>query len=370
MADAEIILTDSRHNGIVALASGEKYPWAHTALRESGFQRGEAGIYYLPANESTASRTTVASLIRCAERHNTTVSVSSRQFIGDMANHVARLLPGQWDAQVEIYSHPLWQEDLVPWLWDSGELGRAVRTTRLPYAATLTNATTGTGLLLAERPGHQRDYLIGAFAPMPLEAGFADPHAPRSVVLPPSPGLAARAITERYLPTYDRAVHARSTDAVATALARLRSEHSTWTAMVASGQYSDATPLKFDALGSATEDLLDNAWRNFLAVLDHAPALLNRCRPATTPWPEDATALARLAGALADAEAVHEELASGVPLTRGERATRTWTPIETWLTHGETFLRQAHTCTPRVRNGLAPTATPRALPPGAPAPRR
>ncbi|MFH8635173.1 hypothetical protein ACH4CC_35695 [Streptomyces lydicus] len=87
-------------------------------------------------------------------------------------------------------------------------------------------------------------------------------------------------------------------------------------------------------------------------------------------WPEDGTAVAHLAGALADAEAVNEELAAGAPLTRGERATRTWTPIETWLTHSEAFLRQAHTFTPRVRNGLAAPAPPRALPPGTPAPRR
>lgn len=369
MADAQIILTDSRHNGVVALASGEKYPWAQTALEESGFRRGEAGVYHLPANQPTTSRTTVAGLIQCAERHNTSVSISSRQFIGDMADHIARLLPGQWDAQVEVYSHPVWQEDLVPWLWDSGELGRAVRATRLPYAATLTSAS-GTVLLLAERPGHQRDYLIGALSPIPVEEGFADPHAPRSVVLPPSPGLAARAITDRYLPAYYRAGHARSTDAVAMVLARLRSEHTTWTAMVGSGRYSDATPLKFDGLGAWTEEFLDNCWRDFLTVLDHAPSLLDRCRPATTPWPEDATALERLAVALADAKATHEELAAGVPLPRGELVTRTWTPIETWLTHGEAFLRQAHTCTPRVRSGLAAPAPPLALPPGAPSPRR
>lgn len=34
MADAQIILTDSRHNRIVALASGEKYP-GHTPLCKS-----------------------------------------------------------------------------------------------------------------------------------------------------------------------------------------------------------------------------------------------------------------------------------------------------------------------------------------------
>ncbi|WP_432141064.1 hypothetical protein [Streptomyces sp. bgisy084] len=366
MADAQIILTHSLHTGLVAIATGEKYSWAQTALKEHGFQRGEAGEYRLPRT----SHATMAGLTLRAERHRATISVSSRPFIGDMASGIAPLLPGQWNTQVDIYSHPLWQEDLVPWLWDSGELGRAVCAKRVPYAATLTNTETGTTLLLAERPGHPRDYLIGAFAPMPVEVGFADPHAPRSIVLPPSPGLAARAITDRYLPAYDRAVHAHCTDAVAAALARLRSEHSTWTTMVASGRYSDATPLDFDALGTSTEEFLDNSWRDFLTVLDHAPPLLTRCRPTTTQWPEDATALARLAGTLADAQAVHEELAAGIPFTREEHVTRTWTPIETWLTHGEAFLRQARTCAPQVRNSLAAASPPRALPPGTPAPRR
>ncbi|WP_406227676.1 hypothetical protein [Streptomyces anthocyanicus] len=39
MAEAQIILSHSRKSGIVAIASGEQYPRAHTALTESGFQR-------------------------------------------------------------------------------------------------------------------------------------------------------------------------------------------------------------------------------------------------------------------------------------------------------------------------------------------
>ncbi|MEU9288330.1 hypothetical protein AB0D57_27425 [Streptomyces sp. NPDC048275] len=78
---------------------------------------------------------------------------------------LARLLPGQWRASVEIYSHHAWQEDLVPWIWDSGELGRALQSERVPYAATLTDTVQGTTLLFIERPGRQLDYLVGAFAP-------------------------------------------------------------------------------------------------------------------------------------------------------------------------------------------------------------
>ncbi|MEU9189228.1 hypothetical protein AB0D14_32730 [Streptomyces sp. NPDC048484] len=44
MAEAQIILSYSQESGIVAVASGERYPWAHTALAESGFQRDDEGV--------------------------------------------------------------------------------------------------------------------------------------------------------------------------------------------------------------------------------------------------------------------------------------------------------------------------------------
>ncbi|MFE0087667.1 hypothetical protein [Streptomyces sp. NPDC058991] len=140
--------------------------------------------------------------------------------------------------------------------------------------------------------------------------------------------------------------------------------------MVASGRYSDATPLAIDALGAATEQFFDDAWREFQTILDHVPALLDRCRPTATPWPQDTDALAQLAAALGDAENVREELIGGTPLSLPERNTRTWPAIEAWLTHGEPFLRQARAAAPHQRPALVVSAPPRALPPGRPAPRR
>jgi hypothetical protein len=236
-----MVLAYSRDAGIVAIPSGTKYEAARTALETSGFQRGDAGVYRLQADDPDASRATVADLVRSAETHGVQVTTSSRRFIGDAARDIARVLPGQWDTQVEQYCHPVWQEDLVPHLWDSGELGRAVQSERIPYAATLTDTASGTTLLLIERPGRQLHYLVGAFAPEPFGEGYGDPHAPRSIVLPPFPGRAAQEITGRYLPAYDRAVHARRIATVAGALDRIRTEHDTWAAMVASGRYSDAT---------------------------------------------------------------------------------------------------------------------------------
>ncbi|MHA5054167.1 hypothetical protein [Streptomyces sp. SD15] len=282
---------------------------------------------------------------------------SSRRFIGDAARDLARQLPGQWHTSVEIYSHPAWQEDLVPWIWDSGELGRALQSERISYAATLTDMVQGTTLLFVERPGRQLDYLVGAFAPEGLDEGYGDPHAPRSIVLSPFAGRAAQAVTDRYLPSYEQAVHARRTATIAAVLRGIRSEHDTWQSMVASGRYSDATPLSAAALGAATEEFLDHAWRRFLTVVDHAPTLIDRCHPASIPWPDDAATLSRLADAVIDAETLLDDVVQGSPLAPQEHRARAWPTIETWLTDGEIFLRQARMSAPHRRPAL-PVAAP------------
>ncbi|WP_405747174.1 hypothetical protein OG422_28995 [Streptomyces sp. NBC_01525] len=252
MADAQIFLSHSRV-GIVAIAVGERYPWARSALAESGFRLGKDGVYRLPADASGA---TTSDLVRCAVRHRVSVRTSSRRYVGDAARDIASLLPGRWRARVEVYSHPVWQEDLVPWVWDSSELGRVLQTERIPYAATLIDAVHGTTLLLVERPGRQLDYRLGAFGTERLDEGYGDPHAPRSIVLSPLPGRAAHAVVHRYLPAYEHAVHARRTTAITTALQDIRAEHDAWQTMVASGRYSDDTPLSAAALGDAAQEFL------------------------------------------------------------------------------------------------------------------
>lgn len=106
----------------------------------------------------------MAKLLPFARRHRATVQVSGRPYLGDIADQIAARLPGRWTAQVEIYSNPLWQEDLLPYLWDRGDLARSVKDRRMPYAAKL-DSDTGIELLLAEHgPDPERGYLIGAFA--------------------------------------------------------------------------------------------------------------------------------------------------------------------------------------------------------------
>ncbi|GAA2920061.1 MULTISPECIES: hypothetical protein [Streptomyces] len=131
--------------------------------------------------------------------------------------------------------------------------------------------------------------------------------------------------------------------------------------MNASGRYSDATPLSAAALGAATELFLDHAWRRFLTVVDHAPTLLDRGRPASSPWPDDAAALSRLADAVIGAEALVDETVHGGSVPEQERRARAWPAIETWLADGETFLRQARISAPHRRPALPVTAPARPL---------
>ncbi|MFD5747452.1 hypothetical protein [Streptomyces sp. NPDC127033] len=44
------------------------------------------------------------------------MATSPRRYLGDIADHIAEQLPGTWMASVTVYSHPVWQEDLVAWL--------------------------------------------------------------------------------------------------------------------------------------------------------------------------------------------------------------------------------------------------------------
>ncbi|CAL9364958.1 hypothetical protein SUDANB105_00744 [Streptomyces sp. enrichment culture] len=367
MTDAQITLAYSRNVGIVAIATGEQYEVAQDALVEAGFQHDDAWVYHLPPGQADAARSTLAGLIQLAEAQGIVVTTSAWRFIGDAARDIAGLLPGQWSTQVEIYSHPVWQRDLVPWLWDAGELAHALLSERIPYAATLINAAAGTKLLLVERPGHQQGYLIGAFAPERFGEGHGDPHAPHSIDLPPLASHAARAIAERYLPAYDYAVHVRRTSTVADALAIIRDQYDDWTTRRVYGHDSATMPLALDPVGAATADFLDSAWREFLYVLDHAPAVLDRCRPAATPWPQDARALDDLTTALLDADSLRT---SEVPLPRSGHHQRIWPAIETWLAHADVFLRQASAATPPARSALPMPAPPPVLPAPGPAAHR
>ncbi|MBM7167047.1 hypothetical protein JQK87_01130 [Streptomyces sp. G44] len=357
-----IILSASRANGLVAIPYGEEYRRATSALEEAGFHRIHGGAFAAPLADWPATRQMASALVHRAREHGATITTSPRPYLADFGDDLAARLPGTWSAQLELYYHPVVQEDLIGPLWDSGDLLQALLHDPVPAAVVLKNGMD-TELLLIERPGHSSGYLLGAFATEEYDDNWEEPNAPRSIVLPGDPDLAARAVATSFLPSYSRALHQRRLDTVLRALERIRAEYETLQAIKTSGRYSDGVPLA-DArmIPEMERTFADFAWLSFRDVLEHAPVLLSRCRPAMPPWPQDAAALERLRTAIADSQDTRDEdkALSGVLFSvdgwkqaRSRFGLAALPSIETWLADSEAFERQARAAVPGGRVALA-----------------
>ncbi|GAA2254835.1 hypothetical protein GCM10010232_50070 [Streptomyces amakusaensis] len=369
---ARITLSMCEAAEITAIATGEQYRWAHTALAAAGWERTANGVHTRLFGDRAAAERAVSTLVHFARRHRTAVVTSTRPHLGDIAGAIAHQLPGPWTPTIEVYSNPVWQQDLVPWLWDSGELTRAVQAGQVTHAAKLTNQAAGIDLLLIERPGHSSGYVIGAFAPDGFDDNYEGPYSPAGAVLPQDPYRAAAEIADRYLPGYQQALHARRTAAVAYALSRIRDERTELQHLTATGPDP-----------AHTERFADVAWYEVLDIVKHAPPLIERCRRSPLPL-ENSTAITRLEVALGTGTTIvngWHSLLTGTPdaprAYRAEhfpeaKATRNRAihpVIDTWLAHGDTLLRHAAPAAPGRAPVLAPAAVP-ALPPAASTPAR
>ncbi|GAU70748.1 hypothetical protein SSP35_22_00510 [Streptomyces sp. NBRC 110611] len=370
---AQITLSFSRSAGLVAIAHGEQYLWAQTALTHTGFLRRDDGTYAVALDDVRLRHGLAASLVRSAHQHQAAVTTSHRPYIGDVADAIAAYLPGAWNTTVEVYSHPLWQEDLVPLLWDAGELTHAIQHERVPYAAVLKDGA-GTELLLVERPGHQSDYLVGAFASEAFDDNFADPHSPISIAITAAPQQAARAINDRFLPAYHRALHARRVEAISSALERIDEEHATLEAMRDSGRYSDGVPLTAPAeqLAVFEDQFADRAWLAFVDVLTHAPSVLEQCSRSTALSTEDEAVLAELHEVLRSTQPARDEWNAQTAKSyarpprkffherwgglRARLGAQVMPAIATWVTEADAFARIARAATPGGQMALAAPA--------------
>ncbi|MFC9582049.1 hypothetical protein ACFVJ8_04255 [Streptomyces yangpuensis] len=351
---AQIILAVSPADGLVAVPLGEQYPWANTALQLTpGFERRLDGTYALRDVDTAAP--ILRTLADTARRHRVHLFGGPRTYLGDYAAALGAGLPGEWTVKVEVYAHPVWQEDLVPLLWDAGELIDCVEHSRIPYAAQLTNGA-GIELLLLERPGSAHEYLLGAFASGTFDDNYADPHAPTSVVLPSDTAHAAGLVTSTFLPEYEQAVHERLLAAVEAAHGRLEELHATWTAIQQSGRYSDGIRLDPATLGRTEQQYLEEGSVEWRRLRPHAAALLSRMR--SVAGAEDSASLDRLH------QLLHPDAASSTwPAPASSPAALPPGTAETlrrWRTDAPALLRQAHAARPV---GPASTARP-ALPAG------
>ncbi|MFI5671995.1 hypothetical protein [Streptomyces sp. NPDC051704] len=346
---AQIILALSPADGLVAVPVGEQYRWADTALRLTpGFERRPDGTYAL--HDVDTAKPNLLALAENARRHRVHLFGGARPYLGDYATALADGLPGTWTVKVEVYAHPVWQEDLVPLLWDAGELIDSVEHSRIPYAANLTNGA-GIELLLVERPGSAHEYVLGCFASTPFDDNYADPHAPTSVVLPSEAAHAAGLVAGRFLPAYELAVHERLLAAVEAAHGRLEELHATWTAIEQSGRYSDGIRLDPATLGHTEQQYLEEGSVEWRRLCPHAAALLSRMR--SVAGAEDSASLDRLH------QLLHPDAASSTwPAPASSPAALppgTAEILRRWRTDAPALLRQARATRPV---GPATTARP------------
>ncbi|MCX5308975.1 hypothetical protein OG304_36960 [Streptomyces sp. NBC_00160] len=349
---AQIILALSPADGLVAVPVGEQYRWANTALQLTpGFERRPDGTYAL--RDVDSAKPNLLALAENARRHRVLLFGGARPYLGDYATALADGLPGTWTVKVEVYAHPVWQEDLVPLLWDAGELIDSVEHGRIPYAAQLTNGA-GIELLLVERLGSAHEYLLGAFASTSFDDNYADPHAPRSVVLPSEASHAAGLVTGTFLPAYEQAVHERLLVAVEAAHGRVEELHVEWTSIQQSSLYSDGTRLDPAALGHTEQQYLEESSVEWRRVRPQAAELLSRVRPVSGS--EDSASLDRLH------QLLHPDAAEpswpAAPSSPAALPPGTAETLRRWRTDAPALLRQANAIRP---GGPATTVRP-ALP--------
>ncbi|KUH38572.1 MULTISPECIES: hypothetical protein [Streptomyces] len=336
--DAEIILSTSASVGLVAIPVGEQYRWADTALLvTNGFERHNNGVHVL--RELKAMPQVMPALARAARQHRVVLTASPRPYLGDYAHELVTHLPGTWRAKVEVYAHPVWQEDWMPLLWDSGELTEAMEHRRIPYGAVLSDGA-GTELLLIEHPGSARAYLLGACATSTFDDNYQNPYAPKSVTLPAFARLATSQVATEFLPAYERALHERLLAAVEAGHARLHEIH------------------RSQGGGDVTSQNLEGATTIFRRLRPHAAHLLDRARRAPVSNPEDSVVLDRLRSLLNPAGT------SGNPRPSVFVPPRPLTPasadeVDQWLADGPTLLKHARTARPSAPvSGVLPALAP------------
>ncbi|MFJ9033623.1 hypothetical protein ACIRQP_34995 [Streptomyces sp. NPDC102274] len=347
---SQITLAHSPGPGIIAIPSGEQHDRARTALRSTGFAQRDDGTYAFPLADPVRQSAAVAELVGFARDHDVSVTLTARRYLGDIAEHIARRLPGGWSARVEIYALPADQDGLADRLWDAGELAQAITTTRIPYAAVLTgHRGTDPGLLVIERPGHNHEYLVGALAPLTGRALTDERNAPRCVVVTGEPAHTAHAITERLLPVCHQALHTRRISEVARALTRARTAERTWDETVRTRRTSDGTPLDDKRLDGLEVWFRYQMWDAFQTFLDHGPALTgdnSPASPATVVSGVEAEALDRLRSAL-DAGNQIRHRAPAPPTAEppsaalAQRTADAWPAIATWLLDGHVLIDHA-----------------------------
>lgn len=125
--------------------------------------------------------------------------------LASFAAVLAGELPGQWSSQY----HPDrgGNADLTADIWDMDQVADAMAEYIVDHCAVLTRHVDGIRLFVMDRKGHDDGFLIATMAPedLPVEA-FRGVREPDGIAVEANPFHAAKHVTLRLLPRYEKAL--------------------------------------------------------------------------------------------------------------------------------------------------------------------
>ncbi|MET9812405.1 hypothetical protein [Streptomyces sp. NPDC006355] len=142
--------------------------------------------------------------------------------LASFAAVLAGELPGQWSSQY----HPdrggtTDHDELTADVWDMDQVADAMAEYIVDHCAVLTRSADGTRLFIMDRKGHDDGFLIAAMAPedLPVEA-FRGVREPDGIAVDEDPFRAAKHVSLRLLPRYEKALAQAQDNASRLAAAR------------------------------------------------------------------------------------------------------------------------------------------------------
>lgn len=200
---ATITLHRTTAGTLAGHASGSRHQWAETCLTLAGFTTDQYGTHQLPLTDASQAREALHQLRQSAQDLDVAVVLSEQPFLGDVADRIARTLPGRWTVTVTAHPDPHAQNGLLEWVWASGPSEGALHgaLTRRPSAtAHLRRDSADTWLTLVHDVWHGH-YVVGAMLPGPDEIDTVISEGPACVTAPTIDAIAA-AGRGRLLPDY------------------------------------------------------------------------------------------------------------------------------------------------------------------------
>jgi hypothetical protein len=265
---------------------------------------------------------------------------------------VAARLPGRWETTHHDVRSPA--SAITQFAWDNAQHHDGIPADD-PHAAVL-DGPDGEQLLVTPSPDRPHRFLAGALFPPGTAIWMRyRPPVARAIAVPDDPARAAAAVTARFLPQYDLALHQLRITAIAHAYGLGETVLASWDALSDSLCDEQGFPLDEEVYGLRQAQRDAQVWTQFSAFLTHGKPLLDRADaqlPDLYDHPDDAPLRQRYQYALRQLRNAHTRgLAVRFPIPGkvAERDAEIWHEMTEWLAHTPYLLTLARQAGPAPR---------------------